>query len=173
MLRVFLLVFILPFGFGCSEDIKSTSSQSESLSTPSTIALTDIALTDDAGRTVTLQLPAKRIISLAPNLTEFLFEIGAGSTVVAVSNADDYPPDVDALPRYSSFPMDYEALVSFNPDVLLATDVINNPKDADQFTSLGLPILFYSFKTWEDIPRIMREISKITGNTIYANERAS
>jgi iron complex transport system substrate-binding protein len=33
---------------------------------------------DDNGQEVRLEQPAKRIISLAPNITEVLFHIGAG-----------------------------------------------------------------------------------------------
>ena len=48
--------------------------------TPSTAA--EIALKDDLDRTVRLQAPAKRIVTLAPFLTELVFDVGAGERVV-------------------------------------------------------------------------------------------
>lgn len=127
---------------------------------------------DDAGRQVSFAETPKRVIPLAPNMTELLFAAGADSSIVAVSNADDFPPSIEALPKYSSFPMDFEALVSFKPDVLLATEEINSPRDADQFTSLGLPILYYSFKTIDDIPRVIKTLGALLGTQDSADEAA-
>ena len=42
-------------------------------------------------------VPARRIVSLVPALTEMLFAIGAGPQVVAVSSYDDFPPEVKSL----------------------------------------------------------------------------
>ncbi len=131
-----------------------------------------ITATDDAGRTVSFPSSPHKIIPLAPNLTELLYAVGAGDQVAAVSLADDFPPQIDTLPKFSSFPVDYEALVALQPDVLVATDAINNPKDARQFISLGLEVMYYSFKTLDDIPRVMRELGKLTGNNESA-ERAA
>ena len=154
---VLLLLFLPGYIFlflGCSE---VTPNPSPAHSDPS------ISWVDDAGRHLELQDVPERIIPLAPNLTELLYVIGAGSQIAAVSLADDHPPQIESLPKYSSFPMDFEALVALNPDVLIATDVINNPKDAEQFTSLGMPILYFSFKTWNDIPRAIRKLGTLTG----------
>ena len=40
-----------------------------------------------------------RIISLIPATTEMLFAMGAGDRVVGVGNYDDFPPEVERLPR--------------------------------------------------------------------------
>ena len=41
----------------------------------------------------------RRIVSLVPSLTEILFAIGAGPSVVGVDSFSNYPPDVEKLPR--------------------------------------------------------------------------
>ncbi len=160
-----LFIILACFAFGsCRPDTPQTNTTSQSDA---------ITIIDDAGRTLSLPHTPHHIIPLAPNLTELLYAIGAGDQVAAVSLADDFPPEIDSLPKFSSFPVDYEALVALQPDVLIATDAVNNPRDADQFTTLGLHVLYYSFKTLDDIPRVMRELGKLTGNPTDANQAAA
>ena len=47
--------------------------------------------------------PAHRIVSLVPSMTEDLFAVGAGDTVVGVSSFTDYPPQAKRLPVVASF----------------------------------------------------------------------
>ncbi len=101
-----------------------------------------------------------------------IYAAGAGAQIATVSIADDFPPEIASLPRYSSFPMDYEALVAQQPDLLLATSAINNPKDAEQFTSIGLPVVYYDFKSWADIPRVIRSIGQLMGTEATAEAYA-
>ena len=63
---------------------------------------TSLQVTDGSGHTVTLKQPAKRIISLAPNLTEILFAIGAGNDVVGTSSYSDYPAAAKKIPVVDS-----------------------------------------------------------------------
>jgi hypothetical protein len=42
----------------------------------------EVRVVDDSGATISLAQPAKRIISLAPHLTETLFAAGAGERIV-------------------------------------------------------------------------------------------
>lgn len=108
-------------------------------------------LTDDLGRSVQVERPVERVVSLAPNLTELAFASGAGSTLVAVTSSDDYPPAVDSLDHVSALPVDFEALTAQKPDLVLATDQINPPGDTDTFDALDLPVYFFSFSSLGDV----------------------
>src|SRR4030095_6208467 len=50
--------------------------------TPGMGPLAAVHAIDDAGVTLTLERPARRIISLAPHVTELLFAAGAGDRIV-------------------------------------------------------------------------------------------
>ncbi|MGI9175269.1 MAG: ABC transporter substrate-binding protein [Rhodothermales bacterium] len=130
------------------------------------------AFTDDLGRTVHVEQPVQRVLTLAPNLTEVVFAAGAGDKIPAVSTADDWPQAIDSLPRYRTFPMDFEAIAAFDPDVLLATDQINAPRDADTFTDLGIPTFFFSFENLADVARSIRDAGELLGTEARANAAA-
>ena len=51
----------------------------------------EIVVFDDNGQKVNLKEPAKRIISLAPNITEVLFYIGAGEQIIGADEYSNYP----------------------------------------------------------------------------------
>ena len=51
----------------------------------------EIVVVDDNGQQVKLVGPAKRIVSLAPNITEVLFHIGAGEQIVGADEYSNYP----------------------------------------------------------------------------------
>jgi iron complex transport system substrate-binding protein len=54
-------------------------------------ARADIVLRDDTRTEVRLAAPAKRIVSLAPNITEVVYAAGAGGKLVGTVDFSDYP----------------------------------------------------------------------------------
>lgn len=124
--------------------------------------LTD-SLADDLGRTVAVDRPAERILTLAPNLTELLFAAGGGHTLIGASQADDYPAGVDSLPRFGTYPLDVEAVVALQPDLVLATAEVNNPDDAIPLAEAGIATYFFSFDAVDDVPRVLRALGTLVG----------
>ncbi len=129
----------------------------------------DTTVTDALGRTVTLPSPPRRILSLAPNLTEMLYAVGAGDRLVGRSQSDTFPEAVLDLPSFSTFPLEPEGVVALEPDLLLATDQINSPADAEPFARLGLPTYFFSFDEVADVPAAMRTL----GALLHVNAEAA
>jgi len=74
-------------------------------------------VTDDLGVRVTFAAPPRRIVSLAPNVTEILFAIGVGDRIVGVTSFCDYPPqakDKEQVGGYIDFSV--EKVVSLSPE---------------------------------------------------------
>lgn len=129
-------------------------------------------VTDDLDRTVRIAQPVRRVLSLAPNLTELLFAAGAGDRLIAASQADTYPPGLDTLPQFSSFPLDVERVVALQPDLVLGHAAINDPATSRALDVAGIPLYFFSFETLGDVPRTLRTLGGLLGTEATANAAA-
>jgi iron complex transport system substrate-binding protein len=83
-----------------------------------------LTVTDDLGRTVTIDKMPQRIVSLAPSNTETLFALGLGDKIVGVTDYCDYPDAAKLKPRVASYTTpNTEKLVSVEPDIIFAESI--------------------------------------------------
>src|SRR5262249_39334257 len=83
----------------------------------------------------------RRIVTLAPNLTEIAFALGAGKELVGVSEYSDYPPEALALPRVGGLDVSAEKVASLSPDLVLATPEGNAKGPVMALIAAGVPVL--------------------------------
>jgi iron complex transport system substrate-binding protein len=113
---------------------------------------------------VALYSKPKRIVSLAPNLTEILFAVGAGNRVVGVSSYSDYPKEALSKPKVGGFfSPSIERIFALNPDLILVArgtplSIIN------KFTSLRMNVFTSDPHTISDIYTLIITVGKLTGN---------
>ncbi|MBT9583758.1 ABC transporter substrate-binding protein [bacterium] len=100
--------------------------------------------------TSTAGLGQPRVISLTPNLTEILFALEAGPQVVGVTRNDHFPPEVDKLPKIGDLQLNYEALLSLHPD-LVVYDPALNQQHLTQLQKLGIHLQPLSTQTLDDM----------------------
>jgi iron complex transport system substrate-binding protein len=107
-----------------------------------------ITLTDGLQRTVRLEGPAQRVVSLAASNTEILFAIGAGAQVAGRDEFSDAPAEAAALPSVGGSFGEYnqEAIVDLKPDLVLAAE-INTAEQVQALESLGLTVYYLSNPT--------------------------
>jgi iron complex transport system substrate-binding protein len=87
---------------------------------PSTDIITAREITDDAGRNVSLPLKVDRVISLAPNLTEIVFAVGAGDRLVGRTSYCDYPAEAKAVAEVGdTLHPSLERIISLKPQLVL------------------------------------------------------
>ena len=92
-----------------------------------------IRLVDDAGDTVRLPAPARRVVSLIPATTELLFAIGAGSSLVGRTSYCDYPPAAKAVPDLGDgIRPSIEAVLGQRPDLVVIYNSGQNAAVADR-----------------------------------------
>src|SRR4029453_19123534 len=84
----------------------------------------------------------KRIVSLAPSVTETLFAVGAGEEVVGVSELSDFPPQARRIDRVGSYlKPNVEAVVAHRPDVAIAVPSPGNREAVESLVELGLQVV--------------------------------
>lgn len=154
---------------GCSTE--PSDAPSDALPDTPSDALPDEG-TDALGRSVAIEPPVQRVVSLAPNLTELVFAAGGGSALVAVTTSANYPPAVDSLPKVSALPVDFESVTAAAPDLVLATTQVNAPRDAATFDALGIPVYFFSFASVADVFGALRTLGRFLGTEDVAARRA-
>lgn len=126
---------------------------------------------DDDGTHITLATPAKRVISLAPSMTELLFSLGAGDQLVGVMDYSDYPPEALSLPvvgRYDS--LDMERIVALQPDLIVAWRS-GNPRGAlDRLSALGYPVYVAEPDSLNSIGDHLQRLGVVTGHAARGTE---
>jgi len=133
----------------------------------------DIAVTDDAGQTLRLPAPARRIISLAPHATELLFAAGAGSRVVGVSAFSDYPPPARELPTVSAgIRIDMERVLALKPDLVVGWLSGNARADLEALQSFGIPVFIAEPQRLDKLPDTLVALGRLAGSVSEAEKAA-
>lgn len=85
---------------------------------------------------------AKRVVSLAPSVTETLFAVGAEAQVVGVSDLSDYPPQAAKIDRVGSYlKPNVEVVIAHRPDVVIAVPSPGNREAVESLAELGLRVV--------------------------------
>ncbi len=117
---------------------------------------------------------AARIASLAPSLTELVYEAGAGERLVAVSAFSDFPAAAKKLPQVSDFAgINIEALLVLKPDLVLVWESGTRPADISKLKQFGIRTESIKITTLEDVPLALRRIGTLAGTTDIADRAAA
>ena len=134
----------------------------------------EVAVVDDAGQEVALTSPAMRVVSLAPNITEILFFIGAGEQIVGAVEYSDFPPAARDLPVIGSHNrFDVEQILSLKPDLIVGWLSGNSLEDLQGLKDLGLPVFISEPSTVEGIVSLMERLGALTGHQAQSLSQAS
>ena len=120
---------------------------------------------DDAGRPKAITYSARRVVTLAPALTELVYVAGAHEQLVGVSAYSDFPEAARYKPQVADAAgISLEALLALKPDLVLAWKGGTRPADIARLESLGINVFMIEIRTPADVPRAIRTIGKLTGS---------
>jgi iron complex transport system substrate-binding protein len=177
MLHRFLLSLVLLFSLmlcACAPEIAQTPaslppSVAPSLGatdTLSTAAPSGITLIDGLGRSVSLAVPARRIVSLAPSLTEDLFAVGAGAQLVGCDNYSDFPQQAKNVKSIGSTyqTLNTEAILALKPDLVVAAG-FNTPEQIKALDEIGVTVYYFANPTdFNGMYEDLKNMGQLTGH---------
>ena len=124
---------------------------------------TSVTVTDQIGRTVTINGTPQRIISLAPSNTEILYALGLGDKLVARTDYDNYPPEVTQKPSIGGFSTpNIEQIVAMNPDLVLAAQ-IQAAQVIPQLEADGITVVCLNPENLQQVLDSITLVGKVTG----------
>lgn len=105
----------------------------------------------------------RRIVSLAPSITEILFSLGLGERVVGVTQHCDFPPEALAKPRVGSYvDLNLEKILSLKPDLIIATADGNERKAVERLDRFRVPVYITNPRNLEEVFQTILAIGRIT-----------
>jgi iron complex transport system substrate-binding protein len=121
-------------------------------------------VTDDLGRTIEVPQPVRRIVSLAPNLTETVFALDAGDRVVGDTDVDDFPAAAKTIPHVGDvLAPSLEEIVALHPDLVLATNDLNRRATVEALARMGFAVYVTHPMSIEDVLRSTAAIARMIG----------
>jgi iron complex transport system substrate-binding protein len=128
---------------------------------------------DDYGHPVSLAAPARRIVSLAPHLTELLYAAGAGARVVGALEHSDFPPAAAQLPRVGSeAAIDLEAVIALRPDLVVAWPNAGSRRSVERLASLPLAVFRSEPRELDQIAATLLRFGILAGTELEARQAA-
>jgi iron complex transport system substrate-binding protein len=122
---------------------------------------------DDTGYVLRMVRPPRRIVSLAPNMTEILYAIGVGDRVVGVTEFCNYPKGVKGKARVGGAQIQAEAVLALKPDLVVA-QVDMQPAVIKQLRALGVSVAAYQPYNWRTVLYTIRQLGLMTGRKATA-----
>jgi iron complex transport system substrate-binding protein len=136
-------------------------------------SLAAISVVDDANHTVTLPVPAQRIISLAPHATELLFAAGAGSKVIGVSEYSNYPPEAKRITSVGgNAALDLERIVTLKPDLIVIWQSGNSVAQIEKLRSLHIPLFESEPRNFETVATSLERLGQLAGTATVGQASA-
>jgi iron complex transport system substrate-binding protein len=123
------------------------------------------SITDDAGRSVSLPARVDRVISLAPNLTEIVFAVGAGDRLVGRTSYCDYPAEARSVAEVgdTAHPS-LERLISLKPQVVLISTASQLEVFTQQLQSQNIAVFVTDPHDLEGVFRSINQVGQILGH---------
>jgi iron complex transport system substrate-binding protein len=124
-----------------------------------------IEVTDEVGRRISVPVPVRRIVSLAPNLTETVYALGAQDRLVGVTDYCDYPPEARQKTSVGgAVNPSIEQIVALKPDLVLAQAITMNRRETvDALERLGIAVYSANSRSVEGILASTRHIADLIG----------
>ena len=142
-IRTQIVCWAIAFALLCACTPKEPSTAQTAIQTAEAAADTtpaqSVTLTDMAGREVTLERPATRIVALAAGDCEILYAIGAGETLIGRGEYCNYPEAVAAVPAVQTgSETNIEQILALEPEVVVLNTMAQTLEQVEALEQAGI-----------------------------------
>jgi iron complex transport system substrate-binding protein len=128
------------------------------------------SVTDLLGRKLEVPQNPRRVVALAPSITEIVYALGQEHRLKGVTRFSDYPEAAEKLPRVGSYVhLDVERIAALKPDLCIGVKDGNPLTVVNRLQALGIP--FYAVHP-VDLETVMQSIETI-GDLLGASPAAT
>ncbi len=128
-----------------------TPTASLSPTATATAAAFPATITDFQGRSVAIATQPRRIVSIGPSNTEFLFALGAGGRVVGRDDFSDTPAAAQRIEKVGGVKVNLEKIVSLRPDLVVSVKFSDGT--IERIAGAGIPVLVVDPQSLGDVAR--------------------
>ena len=135
------------------------------------IAVPTREITDDSGRPVKIPEKVERAVSLAPNLTEIVFAVGAGDRLVGVTTFCNYPEEAQKIQKIGDTQMpNIENIIALKPQVVLVSTASQMENFSRTLDAQAINVFVTNPNSLDDIYKTIRQIGEIFGKDEKAQQ---
>jgi len=121
-------------------------------------------VTDEAGRAVRIPQPVRRVVSLAPSLTETIYALGLQDLLVGDTDYCDYPPDAQKKTKVGgAINPSLEEIAALHPDLVLVAKGFNRLETVHALEELGISSYATDPHTVEEITTSSKKLAAVLG----------
>lgn len=132
------------------------------------------AVADHTGKEVRVPADPKRVVALAPSITEMVFALGREDRLAGVTRFSNYPEAAARLPRVGSYVyLDIEKIISLKPDLVIAIKDGNPLRTVRRIEKLGIPVFAIHPMEIDSVIGSIRDIGGLLGAEEKANRLIS
>jgi len=129
---------------------------------------------DEAGKRVRIPARAERIITLAPNLTEIVYGIGAGDRLVGNTTYCDYPAQAKQVAKVGdTLQPNIERIITLRPDIILVSTASQLETFTKQIEERGIAVFVTDPHDLEGVFRSIKSLGDLLGQQEQAEKLVS
>jgi iron complex transport system substrate-binding protein len=152
------LLFLALFSTGCARLPAGNSNRKETRE-----------VVDESGRRLVVPTRVSRVVTLAPNLTEIVFAIGAGDRVVGNTTYCDYPEPAKHVAKVGdTLQPSVERIIALHPEVILVSTASQLEAFTAQLEAQSIAVYVTDPHDLEGVLRSIMAIGELLGESDHA-----
>jgi iron complex transport system substrate-binding protein len=161
-----LAVFLCLVLSGCGNKVENNDNKNikakSSTVNGSNVVIYPLEVVDAYNRTVKIDKEPKRIITISPDITEGIYALGKGSSLVGRSDYDDYPVQALKVPSIGSLlEPNIEKIVELKPDLVI-TSALFSKEVIKKLEILNIKVIvLYGQENFTGVYDTMEKLGKV------------